>query len=134
MEKYTVRNDIKVMGCQVKTFPLGITEAFDKLYEKVAADNQRSYYGLSHFQDGHIVYFVATEEQHPGEAKKFAYDEYVVEKGLYLVESLKDWRTKLDSIKDIFDKMMKDDRVDLAKQCIEWYKTDQEMFCMMKLK
>ena len=43
-------------------------------------------------------------------------------------------RTSEKTIKEVFGKMMTDPRTDLTKPCIEWYQSDTEMTCMMKLK
>jgi hypothetical protein len=56
----------------------------------------------------------------------------MIEKGEYLAVTLRDWRKKTDSIKSIFQKMIEDNRVDKRKPCIEWYKNDDEMICMVK--
>ncbi len=41
---------------------------------------------------------------------------------------------KTDSIKDVFHELMQDTRADIATSSIEWYKTDDEMTCLHKIK
>jgi hypothetical protein len=55
MEKYNLINNIKIFGVQVKTFPSGIGEAFDELVKMLGGFN-RSFYGISKFNDGKMVY------------------------------------------------------------------------------
>ena len=50
MEKYTVENDIPVFGLQVKTFPSGIGETFDQLVRLLPGGFDRSFYGISFFE------------------------------------------------------------------------------------
>jgi hypothetical protein len=135
MEKYNMKNDLKVFGVHVKNFPKGIGLAFDSLLEMIPGGFDRSYYGISSMSEtGTVVYKAVAEEKFDGEAQKYNCEQDVISKGEYLTVSLKDWRKKTDSIKDIFHEMMKDDRVDKTKPCIEWYKDDNEMMCMLKMK
>jgi hypothetical protein len=133
METYELKDDLNVFGFQVKTFPEGIGEAFDTLIEKVPEGLNRSYYGISFFSDGKVVYIAAVEEKNPGEAEKHKYERYRIEKGKYYRATVRDWRTKTGSIKDVFHEMMQQKNVDHAKPCIEWYRNDDEMECMVKL-
>jgi predicted transcriptional regulator YdeE len=135
MEKYVLENDVKVFGIEVKTFPAGIGEAFDELIRKTGdGAGARNYYGVSSMNnDGKIMYKAVAEERYEGEASKYNYDESTIEKGEYLFEALKDWRNNTACIKDIFYAMMNDDRIDKTKPCIEWYKDDDEMYCMVKM-
>jgi hypothetical protein len=135
MEKQKFENDIKVFGIEVKTFPNGIGDAFEELVKKTGADaGQRNYYGISEFKNGKIVYYATAEEKQEGEAQRYNYEPYLIEKGEYFAEPLKNWRDKTDCIKDVFMEMMKSDSVDKQKPCVEWYKNDKEMLCMMKAK
>jgi hypothetical protein len=48
MEKYYLRDDLKVFGLEVKTFPAGIKAAFDSLMSMLDSGFNRSYYGISY--------------------------------------------------------------------------------------
>jgi predicted transcriptional regulator YdeE len=136
MEKLTFEKDVKVFGIEVKTFPAGIGEAFDELIKKTGdGAGERNYYGISSMSnEGKMMYKAVAEEKFEGEAKKLNYDEGVIEKGKYLYEALYHWQNKTCLIKDIFHSIMNDDHVDKTKPCIEWYKNDDEMLCMVKVK
>jgi hypothetical protein len=54
-------------------------------------------------------------------------------KGEYLMETVYDWYKKTDSLKDVFHILMQHSRVDKTKPCVEWYKNNDEMMCMVKL-
>lgn len=45
MKLYTQTEDLTVIGVQVKTFPVGIKEAFGSLMKTLG--NDRDYYGIS---------------------------------------------------------------------------------------
>ncbi len=134
METYTLNDDLKVFGSQVKSFPNGIKEAFEALMKTIPEGKNRSYLGLSQFaNDGSILYYAAAEETFRGEGDKYNYDTYTIEKGDYLTEAVHDWRKKTNCIKDVFHEMMQNIRIDKNKPCVEWYKSDDEMFCMIKM-
>ena len=133
MEKYQVTKDIKTFGIHVKTFPAGIGEAFEKLSKELEKGINRPYYGISWMDDkGSVVYYANSAEISPGEAAKYEYETLVIEKGEYYSEPIKNWHSRIDSIKDVFHDMMESGKTDSSKPCIEWYKSHDEMLCMMK--
>jgi hypothetical protein len=94
----------------------------------------RSYFGISELApNGDILYYAAAEETFDGEARQYGYDIYVVKQGEYLTVTVTDWKKKTACIKDVFEAMLDDDRIDKENPCIEWYKNDEEMVCMVKL-
>ena len=134
MEKINLKNDIKVFGTEVKTFPNGVDDAFHELIKTIADDNEdaRSYYGISEYKNGKMLYYATAEERQAGDAEKFNYKTLVIESGDYVAEKLDDWRTKTDCIKDVFQKIIDNGKADTTKPAIEWYKNDKEMLCMVK--
>ena len=132
MKTYVLKNDLHAFGFQVKTFPDGIGDAFDSLIEKVPEGLNRSYYGISYMEDAKVFYIAAVEEKNLGEAEKYNCKRYKIGKGKYFTVTVKNWRTKTASIKDVFHEMMQHRKVDLTQACIEWYKNDDEMECMVK--
>ena len=134
METYIIKNNIQAFGFQVKTFPNGIGDAFDKLIEMVPEGLNRSYYGISYMtSDNEVVYIAAVEEKNNGEAESNKCERYTIEQGKYLAVTVRDWRKKTDTIKDVFHSMMNEKGIDKSKPCVEWYKNDDEMLCMVKL-
>jgi len=134
MEKYNLPGDIKVFGMQVKTFPEGIGEAFETLVNIISNGYDRSYYGISYMtKEGVIIYIAAAEEKYEGEAEKYHCERYIIERGEYLTVRIRDWRRKTDCIKDVFHEMMQDSRIEKTSTCLEWYKDDDEMLCMIKI-
>lgn len=135
MDKYKLNRDLKLFGKQVTAFPFGIKEAFDHLMAIIPDANKRSYYGLSRLDDkGGVLYYAAVEEAHKGEAQLYGMDSYTIPQGEYSAVTITDWMKKIDSIKDVFHALMQDECADLSTLCVEWYKSDDEMMCMMKNK
>lgn len=134
MKIYLQQQDQRLFGRLVKTFPNGISEAFDALMKNIG-DNKRSYYGISKMDDkGAVTYWAAAEEKTTGEAEKLGYERFVIPAGDYLSDTVKDWKKNLLCIKDVFYEMMKDPRADTTRACIEWYYNEDEMMCMMHTK
>ena len=133
METYFLKNDVTVFGFEVKTFPEKIDEAFDSLIAMVPEGLNRSYYGISFMNsEGKPVYIAAVEERNKGEAEKNMCERYKIERGTYFTVRIDAWRNNTGRIKNVFEEMMKSTQVDLTKPCIEWYKNDFEMACMLK--
>ena len=134
MDTYTLPQDIKVFGAIVKDFPEGIGEAFGAIMQKLPAAEKRSYYGLSTMDtEGKVLYCATAEEKSPGEAEKYGYKGYTIQNGRYLCVTVHDWRTKTGTIKDVFHDMMLDKRASNTRPCVEWYKNDDEMICMIQM-
>jgi hypothetical protein len=134
MENYYLNEDVKVFGVEVKTFPFGIGEAFDALIEKLPGGVERSYYGISYVNGQHIIYLAVTKEEFAGEAEKYAYDHFTIARGKYNAITLTNWSKRTEKIKDMFHEMLKDECPVVHRPCVEWYKSDQEMMCMVRAK
>lgn len=133
MELINRENDVRVFCNTVPTFPLGIRQAFDSLIKLVNGPAGRDFYGISYLDDqGKIVYKVAVSALDSEGPSKFG-EPFTIKKGTYLGETLHGWMDNTNQIKDVFMKMMDDVRMDRSYPCIEWYKTDEEMICMVKV-
>jgi hypothetical protein len=134
MEKIHLNTDIKVFGFEVKTFPEGIGEAFDALVKKVPDGFGRDYYGIT-FRDtnNRVVYLATAVEKENGEAEKYECERFTITKGDYATETVWNWRTKTDLIKHVFDHLFNTIQGTPTGPCIEWYKDNDEMLCMVRL-
>ncbi len=122
--------DIIVFGVQVKNFPNQIKETFDNLMKTFG---NRTYYGISWFDEKDIIiYYAMVPEAFEGEAKKYDYETLLIGKGEYHTETIRNWLSKVDSIKDVFHELMSGNRPDKNHPCIEWYVSSDEMLCMIK--
>lgn len=134
MEILSIASDIKVFGTLVTAFPIGIGDAFNRLIKTVPDGRQRACYGISSMNEqGEVLYFAAIAEQVPGEAEKYRFEQREVPKGDYLAITVVDWQQKTHCIKDVFHEMMQDDRYLHDSPCIEWYKNDSEMICLLQV-
>ena len=131
MEIYNQPADLVVTGNEVTTFPLGIKEAFGLLMNTFGTD--RAYYGISWMDESdHVKYYAMAAESFPGEGKMHHFESLTIEKGDYVSEAVHNWLQNTDCIKDVFHRLMGNDKPGKNRPCIEWYQSDEDMLCMIK--
>jgi hypothetical protein len=132
MELISQTEDIPVIGIHVKTFPSGIKEAFESLMKSLGQG--RDFYGVSWMDENDkIEYYAMARQKFASEAKQYNYSQLTIKKGEYKTEALHNWMDKTDCIKDVFNKLVGNNRPDKNHPCIEWYKSNDEMLCMVPL-
>ena len=134
METYQLKQDIHVFYVTVKAFPMGIVEAFQTLEGLHPSICERSFYGIFHQEEnGNIIYKAAVKEQYQGEGARYNCNTFTISKGIYLTEHIRDFMEHLDVIPNAFSKLSAEPLIDASFPCIEWYKSDTDVLCMVKL-
>jgi hypothetical protein len=134
MEKYNLENDLKIFCVTAKSFPEGIMEAFTTLKNILPSAEGRTFFGIScGSKDGNIIYKAAVLETYEGEGEKYRCETFIVKKAVYLAETLINWRKNVKIIGDTFMKLLADPRLDTSFPCVEWYKSDDEVMCMIRI-
>lgn len=133
METYHLKHDIKVFCVTADAFPDGVQAAYDQLYA-AAGQEGRTIYGLSKPQNGTIVYKAAATEKFDGEGEQLGLETFVIPAGEYSAASIHNWRANMDKFGPTFQALLDNPKLDWSSWCIEWYKTDDEVICMVKLK
>lgn len=131
MEVFRLTKDINVIYIEAESFPGGVKNAFTKLYSQVAGTQQRRIFGLSKLQHGIIIYKAAASENFEGEGASLQLPTFLIRKGVYLTETLMDWQQNEMMIGSIFNRLVADKRLDGSAHCIEWYKSERELWCMV---
>ncbi len=134
METITVDNDINVLYIKAASFPEGVLEAHKKLHALIPFSTDRKYFGISRPRNGVIVYKAAAEEINQGEAEKLNCATLVLSKGKYICLTVKDYRKDLQNIGRAFKALLSFPGLDPQGYCIEWYLTDEDVNCMIRLK
>jgi len=134
MQVYKLTEDIKVICVEATSFPGGIKDAFEKLYQLIPDAKNRAVFGISKPQNGIIRYRAAVKQYTEGEGTTIGYPNFVIEKGTYLAETLMDWQQNEMMIMSIFNRLVADKRLDGSAHCIEWYKSDTELLCLALMK
>ena len=133
MEKLVLPKDLHLFGNRVHTFPIGIKEGFDALIAMLPEGLERPYYGVSWMEGEAVIYYTMAAEKFAGESKPYVCEaNLTIEQGEYLAITVRDWMSKTASIKDVFGELMKDKCAAMGAPCVEWYKSDEEMVCMIR--
>jgi hypothetical protein len=133
MEPYKLKEDISIFCVTATDFPERIKEAFDTLENMLPTMNCRTFYGISwKNEEGKIVYKAAVNEAYPGEGGKYGCETFVIKKGEYLTETIINWCEDTSVVGITFMKLLKDPRLDTHFPCVEWYKSDKELMCMVR--
>ncbi len=133
MERYNLENDINIFYVQASSFPDGVLAAHQKLHALVPFTPGRKYLGLSRPEQGVIQYMAATEEAFADEGEKLGCKTMTVRKGTYVSMILHDYMKDTSAIGDAFQKLVKQPRIDPNGYCVEWYMSDKEVRCMVRL-
>jgi predicted transcriptional regulator YdeE len=133
MKNYNLNQDIKVFCVTADSFPNGVEAAYNKLYE-IAGREGRAVYGLSKPNEkGMIVYKAAMTEKFDGEAEQLGLETFIIPKGEYITESIHDWQHNMQKFGPTFQALLDNPRLDWSSWCIEQYKSEDEVVCMVKL-
>ena len=135
MDAYNLSKDIKIFCLKAERFPEGVSAAFDQLVKKVGAADQRTFYGISYMEkNGSITYKAGATEVTDGEGAKHGLEYFTIPRGMYITETIHDWKKKIEVIAPTFQKLMSDPRFDKVTPCVEWQKSNTELVCMVKTK
>jgi|SRR6185437_2255365 len=134
MEQYYLPNDLKTFYVTASSFPHGVKAAFDKLQNMLPAIADQAFFGISYMEAGtnNIIYKAAVLESFDGEAEKYGCETFVIKRGEYLTQTIKDWMKEMGSIGPTFNVLLADPRMDRTFPCVEWYKGNDVM-CMVKI-
>ncbi|MFT3680874.1 MAG: hypothetical protein QM791_11415 [Ferruginibacter sp.] len=135
MEKYLIEKDIRVFCVTATAFPEGIKKAHETLHAMLPAVKDRNFYGLSWGTgNGRIVYKAAVEESYAGEAEQLGCEVFIIRKGEYMSELLKDWQKNELVVGETFQQLLVQPRLDPNGYCVEAYLNEKDMRCMVPLK
>ena len=134
MEKYELVQDINVAYVQATSFPEGIKAAFEKLESLIPPEENRRIFGLSWpDKNGKIMYKAAVEENYMCEGKNYGLNSFVIKKGNYISELVKNYGTDLSQIGETFRRLLKHSEIDTKGYCLEWYEGAGDVLCLVKL-
>lgn len=135
METIKLDNDIVVMYINATSFPDGVLAAHQKLHSLIPFSNERKYYGLSRPENGgDIVYKAAADVLETGEAEKLNLETVVIKKGTYISSVIHNYMQDLPAIGKTFQEMIARPDIDPEGYCVEWYLSDKDVQCMVRLK
>lgn len=131
MEKYILKEDIKTFYITAKSFPEGIADAYDRLYQIVPQNAKRTFIGFSCPDvNGVIVYNAAVIEDYAGEGEQYNCPTFTIRKGEYVSETIVQWKEKQATIEHTFRKLVR--HPNAVCPCVEMYSGD-DMVCLVKV-
>ena len=134
METVKIDNDIKVLYVTAASFPDGVMAAHQKLHALIPYSAERRYFGLSRPENGgEIIYKAAAEELHPGEAEELKCDTMIIKKGNYACITINDYMKDIPAIGNAFQQLTDLPNIDPQGYCVEWYLTQTDVKCMVRL-
>lgn len=132
MKILTLVQDIPTFCVTAESFPNEIHKAFERLIKKLPTEHGRMFFGIA-FQEetGNMVYKAAVKEDFPGEANQCGCETFMIRKGYYITETVKNWKTDITSIGKTFQKLG-ESHPNATFPCVEWYKGN-DVLCMVRL-
>jgi hypothetical protein len=134
MEQYNLTQDMNLIIYPAKNFPDDVESAFKELDKKIGGGSDRVWFGISQGSQDGIVYWAAGLEAYEGEGKKAGLDTLLLTKGEYMTETIEDWRNNKQKFMEVFGRLLKYPDMDTSFPCVEWYKGEKEVMCMVKIK
>lgn len=134
MEIISLDKDIKTFYVTAKTFPMGVRNAHEKIHAMLPTTAGRQFYGISNSDtEGGIIYRAAVAEIFDGEAKQYNLPTFIIKKGTYISEALKDYHKDVSIVGKTFQAMLKDPRLDNEGYCLEIYPNERDIQCLVKI-
>ncbi len=132
---YILEKDVYVFCVTASSFPNGVLDAHQQLHSYVDYDLKRNYFGISApDKTGTIIYKSAAEEINKGELSKHQLEEFIIKKGNYIYIDIKDFMKDVNSIGKAFNELISNPSIDPQGCCIEWYLSQNDVRCMVRLK
>jgi hypothetical protein len=133
-ENFVLDKDVHLFCVTARSFPNGIVEAFQTLENLDPSICERPFYGISYqTKEGDTVYKAAVAEIFAGEGKGHGCETFVIKSVSYLAIRIFNFMEKLDVIPNAFRKLLADPRLDKNFPCVEWYKNNKEVMCMIRI-
>lgn len=134
MNQFSLKADIRVFCVTAKSFPEGILEAFQAVEKLVPDMKGRTRFGISSPVHGTIVYKAGVTELFEGEGKKYNCESFLIPKGEYSIETLHNFSNDSNLFRKTFQNLLSIPTLDKTFPCVEWYKSPEEVMCMVKIK
>jgi hypothetical protein len=122
-----------LIGIKAISFPDGIQQAFDRLHQALPNQNL-PLFGMSRPEHGMGIQYRACTFNTPEIIKaKESFDTLIIPKGKYVSLHVESFPNKPMAIKDAFEQLLKQPGIDPEGYCIEMYKSDTSVDCMVRL-
>ncbi len=125
-------NDIPCYRIQASTFPEGVLAAHQALHRHFSFDGTRRFFGISQpAGKGQIIYWAAVEKKEGDVMPADISDEFVIKKGEYYGEEIKNFRKDIPAIGQTFQALLQHPALDPEGYCLEWYIKMEDVICLV---
>ena len=125
--------DVQLVVCRATEFPAGIRESWEQLESRLNSLRGRKFYGLTFFEDGHLVYYAGLQPLDENEIASLGFPVMTLKGGEYARVKLMDWNDHADEIGPIFDELMEQYPKDPDGPTVEFYRSQTELHLMIPL-
>lgn len=135
MQLIHLDHDRRLYTVPATDFPGGVRDAFTRL-EAISGNTVfRDIFGISQGGPGGIRYQAAAPEQYEGEGARRGCPLFILRRGRYYGQVIKDWQRHMDQFAAVFDILLQHPELDSSEgYCVEWYKGVDQVLCMVKLR
>ena len=133
MENITITTDVQVYCVAADSFPEGVLKAHQTLHALVTFSEKRKYFGLSRMENGRIIYKAAAEELSPGELAKHGLESITLPAGEYKCIIVNDFMKNIQAISEAFNQLTSLPNIDPNGFCVEWYISNEDVRCMVRV-
>lgn len=135
MDPYYLNTDIKVLCVEARSFPHGVTAAFDKLNSLIQSPEPRRIFGISYGNaNDSIIYKAAAEEKLEDEAARLSCERFIIQKGEDISIYIADFMKEIPRIGQAFQRLLTDPRIDRKGCCVEMYlNNNKDVICLVRL-
>lgn len=134
VDEHTIEKDITVFYVVASSFPAGIADALDSLYQSLRGDKQRNYYGISSPQyNKGIVYKACAEQLKPGEGGELGLKSMIIPNGVYYCIEVNNFRSDPLIIGKAFEFILSHADIDPQGFCLESYGQNPDLVkCLVR--
>lgn len=119
---FKIEKSIPVFYIEATSFPMGIKDAFDKLYSIILGNKQRNFYGISNSQNNKgIIYKACAEQIENGEAEKLSLPSMVIPEGIYYCIEVDNFKSNPMIMGEAFKTILSQANIDSNGFCLEIY-------------
>lgn len=125
--------DIELIVCRASQFPAGIKDSWERLESKLDSLKGRKFYGLTFFEEGHLVYYAGLQPLDRTEIATLGFPTLTLKGGKFARVKLMDWNNHADEIGPIFDRLMEKYKKDPSGPTVEFYRSQSELHLMIPI-
>lgn len=111
----------------------GSAKAFLKLESKLPSLKKRKFYGVLIGKPDEGEYRSCVAIVDGDDPRKMGLSTWTIPGGKYAREKIKDWEQNLDKLPVVFNKMVKENKLDSSRPTVEFYRSQKELICLLPI-